>query len=341
MPPPLPREKSMSPRTEWIRGIIILVVLSLLPLIFQNPYTMSILILLFLYAYFALSWNILGGIAGQLSLGHSAYVGIGAYTSTVLFLQWGISPWIGMIVGAIFAAFAAILIGFPCFKLRGAYFSLATLAAAMILQIIVENTNNLLGGPRGLEITLLKDAPWQFQYTNKLFYYVIVVLLFFSVIGVTRWILHSRIGYYLNAIKNDQEAAQSLGVNLTRYKSIAAAISAIFTAIGGTFYAQFVLYINPEKIIGTNLSIQLAVMCIIGGRGTILGPILGAVLLVVSAELLHLYMGGKMIGLDIMLYGIILMTVIRFEPQGIYVLIRKFFNRFTRSTSPCRDGRSS
>jgi branched-chain amino acid transport system permease protein len=211
----------------------------------------------------------------------------------------------------------------------------------MILKIIVENTHNLLGGPRGLEITLLKDAPWQFQHTNKLFYYVIIVLLLFSVIGVTRWILRSRIGYYLNAIKNDQEAAQSLGVNLTRYKLITAVISAIFTGIGGTFYAQFVLYINPEKIIGSNLSIQLAVMCIIGGRGTILGPILGAVLLVVSEELPRLYMGGKIIGLDLMLYGIILMTVIRFEPQGIYAPIRKFFTRFTRSTSPLRDGRSS
>ncbi len=211
----------------------------------------------------------------------------------------------------------------------------------MILKTIVENTNNLLGGPRGLEITLLKDAPWQFQHTNKLFYYVIIVGLFFSVIGVTRWILHSRIGYYLNAIKNDQEAAQALGVNLTRYKLITAVISAIFTGIGGTFYAQFVLYIDPEKIIGSNLSIQLAVMCIIGGRGTILGPILGAVLLMVSEELTRRYMGGKMIGLDLMLYGIILMTVIRFEPQGIYAPIRKFFNRFSGSASPVMDGRSS
>ncbi len=341
MSPALSRGKSTFLRTEWTGGILLLLVLSLLPIIFQNPYTMSFLIIVLLYAYFSLSWNILGGIAGQLSLGHSAYVGIGAYTSTVLFLQWGISPWIGMIVGAILAAFAAILIGFPCFKLKGAYFALATLSATMILKIIVENTHNLLGGPRGLEITLLKDAPWQFQHTNKLFYYVIIVGLFFSVIGVTRWILHSRIRYYLNAIKNDQEAAQALGVNLTRYKLITAVISAIFTGIGGTFYAQFVLYIDPEKIIGSNLSIQLAVMCIIGGRGTILGPILGAVLLMVSEELTRRYMGGKMIGLDLMLYGIILMTVIRFEPQGIYAPIRKFFNRFSGSASPVMDGRSS
>ena len=334
-------EKSISPKTKWIGGILLILLLSILPLLFQNPYTMSVLILAILYAYFALSWNILGGIAGQLSLGHSAYAGIGAYTSTALFLQWGISPWIGMVVGALFAAFAAILIGWPCFKLRGAYFALATLSAAMILKIIVENTHDLLGGPRGLEITLLKNAPWQFQHTNKLFYYVIVAFLLFLVIGVTQWILRSRIGYYLNAIKNDQEAAQSLGVNLTRYKLITAAISGIFTAIGGTFYAQFVLYINPEKIIGSHLSIQLAVMCIIGGRGTIPGPILGAALLVLSEEFTRLYMGGKMVGLDLMLYGIILMTVIRFEPQGIYAPLRKFFTRFARSTSPLLDGKSS
>lgn len=166
---------------------------------------------------------------------------------------------------------------------------------------------------------------------------MIVAILLILVIGVTQWILRSRIGYYLNAIKNDQEAAQSLGVSLTRYKFITAVISAIFTAVGGTFYAQFVLYINPEKIIGSQLSIQLAVMCIIGGRGTILGPILGATLLVLSEEFTRLYMGGKMIGLDLMLYGIILMTVIRFEPQGIYALLRKLFTRFAGSTSPLLD----
>lgn len=313
---------------KWISGIAMIIGIGLLPFLFNNPYTMSVLIFTLLYAYFALSWNIVGGIAGQLSLGHSVYAGIGAYTSTVLFLQYGLSPWIGMIIGAALAGLAAILIGFPCFKLRGAYFALATLAFAMIMKIIVENTHNWLGGPRGLEITLLKNAPWQFQHTNKLFYYGVAVVMILAVIATTRWILRSRMGYYLNAIKNDQEAAQSLGINVTYLKLTAAIISAVFTSIGGTFYAQFVLYINPEKIMGSHLSIQLAVMCIIGGRGTVLGPILGAILLMASEEYTRLYFAGKIVGIDLMLYGIILMVVIRFVPQGIYFPIHDLFSRF-------------
>jgi branched-chain amino acid transport system permease protein len=320
-------EGAGKPGHKWISVIAIIASIGLLPFLFNNPYTMSVLIFALLYAYFALSWNIVGGIAGQLSLGHSVYAGIGAYTSTVLFLQYGLSPWIGMTIGAALAALAAILIGFPCFKLRGAYFALATLAFAMIMKIIVENTHNWLGGPRGLEITLLKNAPWQFQHTSKLFYYGVAVIMILVVIVCTRWILRSRVGYYLNAIKNDQEAAQSLGINVTYLKLTAAVISAAFTSIGGTFYAQFVLYINPEKIMGSHLSIQLAVMCIIGGRGTIMGPILGAILLMASEEITRLYFAGKIVGIDLMLYGIILMVVIRFVPQGIYFPIQGLFSK--------------
>jgi branched-chain amino acid transport system permease protein len=288
---------------------------------------MSIIIMTLLYAYLALSWNIIGGLGGQLSLGHSAYTGIGAFTSTIVFVDFGLSPWIGMWIGAFLSVIAAVLIGLPTFRLRGAYFALATLAAAMVLKIVSENTHDLTGGPRGIEVTLLKDAPLYFQHTEKLFYYIIILAMCALVIICTLWLMRSRVGYYLTAIKNDQEAAQSLGVDIIKYKLIANVLSAVFTSLGGTFYAQFVLYINPEKIMGVNLSVQLAVMCIIGGRGTIMGPILGAVLLVASEEATRHLFGSKLIGANLMLYGIILMVVIRYKPQGFYMALKEYLAR--------------
>ncbi len=322
----LPNEKPIKLAKKWLIGLGITVLLVILPVIVRNPFYMSIIIMTLLYAYLALSWNIIGGLGGQLSLGHSAFTGIGAFTSTILFVDYGVSPWIGMWAGAFLSAIAAVLIGLPTFRLRGAYFALATLAAAMVLKIVSENTHELTGGPRGIEVTLLKDAPLYFQDTGKLFYYIVILSMCALVIITTFRLMHSRAGYYLTAIKNDQEAAQSLGVDITKYKLIANILSAVFTSLGGTFYAQFVLYINPEKIMGVNLSVQLAIMCIIGGRGTIMGPILGAILLVASEEVARHIMGSRLAGANLMLYGIILMVVIRYKPQGFYTALKEYLS---------------
>lgn len=311
---------------QWSVALLPLAVLAALPFAISNPYALSIITLTLLYAYLALAWNIIGGIAGQLSLGHAAYFGIGSYTSTLMFLHLGVSPWLGMLAGAALAAIAAVIIGLPCFRLRGAYFALATLAAAMILRIIAENSHTALGGPGGLEVRLLHDAPLQFQHTRKEFYYAIIVVLTAIALLVNHAVLRSKLGYCLIAIRNDQDAAAALGVDTARCKLKAAALSAALTAIGGTFYAQFVLFISPEKVLGANMSVQIAVMCIIGGRGTVWGPALGALLLF-SAEEGARYVTGKMIGADMMLYGLLLMAVIRFEPRGVYRILQDLRQR--------------
>lgn len=311
---------------NWSGAVLLLAVLVALPFAISNPYALSIITFTLLYAYLALAWNIIGGIAGQLSLGHAAYFGIGGYTSTLMFLHLGISPWLGMLAGAGVAAIAAVIIGFPCFRLRGAYFALATLAAAMILKIIAENSQVALGGPGGLEVRLLHDAPLQFQHTRKEFYYAIIVVLTTFALLINRAVLRSRLGYYLIAIRNDQDAALALGVNTTQCKLKTAALSAALTAIGGTFYAQFVLFISPEKVFGANMSVQIAVMCIIGGRGTVWGPALGALLLF-SAQEGARYVTGGMIGADMMLYALLLMAVIRFEPRGVYRILQNVRQR--------------
>ncbi|WP_051341634.1 branched-chain amino acid ABC transporter permease [Azospirillum halopraeferens] len=309
-------------RQDRLIGCAAAAVLAVLPLVFDNPYTLSVVILTLLYAYLALSWNIIGGIAGQLSLGHAAYFGIGGYTSTYLFLTYGLSPWLGMLAGAVLASAAAALIGLPCFRLRGAYFALATLAAAVILRVIVENSHELLGGPRGMEVRLLHDAPWYFQHTRKEFYYAVVVALVAVALFANYAVLRSRFGYYLTAIRNDEEAALALGVNARRCKLQAAVLSAALTAVGGTFYAQYVLFISPDKVFGGHLSVQIAVICIIGGRGTLWGPALGALLLLPAEEVARFVTGGAP-GAAMMLYGLLLMVVIRFEPRGLIALARR------------------
>lgn len=306
--------------------IAIAVVAALAPLMSGSQYLLSIGCVTLLYAYLALSWNLLGGIAGQLSLGHAAYFGIGAYASTWLLRNLGWTPWLGMWVGALLAAIFAFVVGLSCLRLRGAYFALATLASSMVLKTLVENADALLGGPRGLEVPLLRDAPWMFQHTDKAFYYAIAVVMVAIALAINHRVLRTRFGYYLAAVRNDQDAALALGVPTTRYKLIAAVASAALTALGGTYYAQFVLYISPDKMFGANLSVVIAVICIIGGRATLWGPLLGAVLLLPAEEIARAFSGG-IVGVDMMLYGLLLMIVIRTEPRGLVAILQRLRGR--------------
>lgn len=318
---------------------VLLALLVLFPMIYGDTYILSVGILTLLYAYLALSWNILGGIAGQLSLGHAAYFGIGAYTSTWLFSRLEISPWLGLFAGMGLAALAAILVGAASFRLRGAYYALATLAASMVLKTLVENADTLLEGSRGMEVPLLRDAILYFQHTSKYFYYVIAILMVLLAGYLNHAILRSRMGFYLTAIRNDQEAALTLGVQVTRYKLYAAMISAALTAAGGTFYAQYVLFISPDKVFGVNTSIIIAIICIIGGRGTLWGPILGAALLLPAEDMARRLSGG-LVGADMLLYGLLLMVVIRLRPQGLMSLLSELFAPSRRPSPATKEAQS-
>lgn len=311
-----------------------------LPAIFGTNHFLSIAIFTLLYAYLALSWNIVGGIAGQLSLGHAAWYGIGAYTSTLLFIHFGLSPWLGMLVGAALAALASMVIGLPSFRLRGAYFALATIATVLIMKIVVENWHVPLGGPRGLNIPLLRHAPAQFQFQGPIYYYIAAAVLLLIGVAVNWWVLRSRIGYYLAAIRNDEESARALGIDTTRFKLVALAISAAMTAIAGTFYAQYSLYIDPSKVFGVPLSVQIVVVCIIGGRGTIFGPVLGALLLIPLEEIARRLTGGQ-VGADILIYGAVLMAVIYFEPRGVLAILTNAYRRLVTGQAAANGGRKA
>jgi branched-chain amino acid transport system permease protein len=275
-----------------------------------------------------------GGFAGVLPLGHAAFVGIGAYTSTILFLQYGISPWLGMLVGGVLATFAGVLIGLPTFKMRGAYFALATIAFAEGFRVIVENVDYLgpfkINGPRGLQIPPLDIGLANFLFTGKEPYYYIILIMLIAVLFLTYVISRSKLGYYLNAGGEEPEAAMALGVNVARAKLIAMAMSSFLTALAGTFYAQFTLYIHPKSIISLDLSFEIAFIALIGGRGSIAGPILGALLLRPVGDFSRIYFGDTLPGMHLVIFGLVLILVMHYQPRGLQEPLTRVYNIFVK-----------
>ncbi|HSO20902.1 MAG TPA: branched-chain amino acid ABC transporter permease, partial [Desulfosarcina sp.] len=266
-----------------------------LPVVVRSATYLHILVLLYFYAYLTSSWNLVGGFAGVLPLGHAAFVGIGAYTSTILSLQYGVSPWLGMIVGGFLATVAGILIGLPTFKMRGAYFALATIAFGEGVRVMIENIDYLgpfkLNGPRGLQIPPLNTGLANFMFATKEPYYYIILIMLTGVLFLTWAISRSKLGYALNAGGEEPEAAMALGINVSRTKLIAMAVSSFLTALAGTFYAQFSLFIHPKSVISLDLSFEIAFIALIGGRGSIAGPVLGALLLRPVSDFSRIYFG--------------------------------------------------
>ncbi len=321
--------------------IAILLIAFGLPLVIRSATYLHILVLLFFYAYLTTSWNLVGGFAGVLPLGHAAFVGIGAYTSTILFLQYGISPWLGMLVGGVLATLMGVLIGLPTFKMRGAYFALATIAFAEGFRVIVENVDYFgpfnINGPRGLQIPPLNTGLANFLFTGKEPYYYIILIMLIGVLFLTWIISRSKLGYYLNAGGEEPEAAMALGVNVARAKLIAMAMSSFLTALAGTFYAQFTLYIHPKSIISLDLSFEIAFIALIGGRGSIAGPILGALLLRPVGDFSRIYFGDTLPGLHLIIFGLVLILVMHYQPRGLQEpltrLYKKLVLRLTQKTT--------
>jgi len=302
-----------------------------LPLVVTSATYLHILILLFLYAYLTTSWNLVGGFAGVLPLGHATFVGIGAYTSTILSLQYGISPWIGMLVGAVLSSIVGVIIGLPTFKMRGAYFALATIAFAEGIRVMFENIDYLgpfqINGPRGLQIPPLKTGLAHFMFADKEPYYYIILAMLAGVLAITWVISRSKLGYYLVAGGEEPEAAQSLGVNVARAKLMAMAMSSFLTAFAGTFWAQFTLYIHPKSVMSLDISFEIAFIALIGGRGSIAGPVLGAMLLRPVRDFSRIYFGRTLPGLHLIIFGVVLILVMLFQPRGLQEPLTRAYRR--------------
>jgi branched-chain amino acid transport system permease protein len=246
---------------------------------------LNVFLLIFLFGYLAQSWNILGGFAGQLSLGHAAFFGIGAYTSTLLYIEYGFSPWLGMPLGMALAGLFGFAIGFVSFhyRLAGPFFTLASIAFAELIRLTALHLK-FTGGSMGILIPLQGNSVWHFQFTGKAPYYYIALGMLTAVTLLVWWMARSRIGHYLHAIRQDEDAAEAIGIDTRRYKLIAATLSAALTGAGGTLYAQYTQYIVPDDVFAVGMSVEIILRAIVGGSATVFGPVVGSFILTPVAE---------------------------------------------------------
>jgi branched-chain amino acid transport system permease protein len=273
-------------------------------------------VLTFLYAGLALSWNIAGGYAGLISFGHAAFFGIGAYTSTILFVVGGVTPWLGLWIGALVAAGAGVLLAIICTRLKGPFFILSTLAAAEVVRIGALNWASLTGGPEGLSILPVASFA-NMVFASKTTYAALMLGYLTICYAVTMTLQGSRYGYYLFAVRDDEDAAKAAGVNPLLVRTSAMALSAFLTGIGGTLFAQYFLYLDPTFVISPELSFQFALLPAVGGLGTAIGPVLGSLLITPLSELLRSYLGHAAAGLHLVIYSAVLIVVMLYFPSGL------------------------
>ena len=311
---------------KWA-GLVAVAILIALPAVL-NAYAVTILIFIFFYGFLGQAWNIVGGYAGQLSAGHAAFVGVGGYTAAMLSIERGLTPWLGMFVGAALAAGLGAVIGYLGFRfgLRGFYFVLLTVAFAELCRILVSNID-ALGGALGLYVTFTGN-PRQFQFQDQRAYYYIALALMLLATGVAALIERRRFGIYLAAIREDEEACEALGVDTFKYKMLAMLVSSFLTGLGGTFYAFYLFSLQPNTVFGIPLSVEIIIRPIIGGSGTLLGPILGSFILTPLGELSrHYFWQSGLHGAHLIVYGLLLIGVVLFLPQGAYPWLRRLFTR--------------
>mgnify|MGYP001389448833 CR=1 FL=1 len=317
------------PNAGHLRGILVgvpvFVVCALLPLAVPS-HILSVMISALLMAYMAQCWNIAAGYAGQFSLGHSFFFGIGAYATAILFTKMGISPWIGMFFGAALAAVAGGLIGLLIFRFRikGVYFAVVTMGLAEIAKGLADNWE-FVGGPVGILYTMQND-PGNYLFTSREPYFYIALVAVAGMLVFTRVLEQSKTGQYFLALREDEDAAEAAGIDTRRYKIVSIALSALLTALGGTFYAQFHLYITPETVFHFEHQLNMMLGTMIGGAGTVFGPVLGALSFSALAEALR-YLpfqeSSAVASLSRMIYAILMIALMLYLPGGIIRLARK------------------
>ncbi len=320
-------------------GVIgLFAVLPLMPGLLPSTFTKHVFILILLFASMSQAWNILGGYCGQVSFGHSVFFGIGAYGAGMAVVTYGLSPWPGILAGACAAAVVAVLISYPCFRLSGHYFAIATFA-------IVEIFNRLfmvwywVGGALGLDYPLVAEGWRNFMwYESKDGYYYGALILFTLVFGSVRWMERNRMGYYLRAVREGQETAESLGVNSTRVKISAMAVSAFLAALCGGFFVQYNLRVDPSMVMSLDMSMKFVLITILGGAGTLLGPLLGAAVLIPLQEYSRALWGGLGGGVDLIIFGLLIVVVVVKQPMGIMGILRGLGRRLSRSADASKGG---
>ncbi len=297
--------------------VVAALLLLALPFAVSNQFLLHLGISVLMWTTLGVAWNLLGGYAGQVSFGHAAFFGVGAYTTMILYLSFGLAPWYGMVLGGAAGALASLPIGLICFRLRGPYFSLATLAVAEIVRLVALNWEALTKGPVGLLITSLPPVTLfgaAVNWERKEPFFLIVAVVAICAMLAAQLLTRARLGSYLLAIREDEDAAESIGIDTTRAKVAALAASAFFAGVAGGFYGLYFRYVDPDAVFPISLSIEMVFIAVVGGLRTVAGPVVGAVFLATIAELFreHFAVG------HLIFYGLFMMLVIRYLPEGIW-----------------------
>lgn len=319
-----------------LQGMMLIVVATVFVLIspqILSNYRLNLVITILRIAYLAQCWNLMSGYCGQFSFGHAAFFGIGAYTSSLLYTELGVSPWLGMLIGMIMAGIIGSIIGVLSFayNLKGDYFALVTLAFAEIFRVIARNTP-FLKAAQGISITY-KKAWMEMQFQGKAGFVYLGLVLLVIITLIIYFLQRTRTGQYFIAIRENEDAARALGINTFKYKMIALIMSAMFTAVAGTFYAQYYLHIDPEVVFISEVSVDAIIPCILGGVGTPFGPIIGACIIEPISEFTNAHF-ASLPGMNMVTYGLILVIVIIVLPNGVAGLVDRIKEKFVpRKTS--------
>ena len=307
-------------RRELLGGVLLLVPLCALPFLISDVYTQNLIITTILFAGLSQAWNILGGYCGQISLGHALYMGVGAYVSTMLFVHAGVPPTLGMFAAAAVAGLCALLVGWPCFRLSGHYYAIATVVVGEIGYLLFLNWE-WVGAASGIYVPFRSESLLNLQFRTSKLPFHFVVLAFAALTWVAAYMIEgSRWGFAWRAVRDDVTAARSLAVRVFPSKMAAAAISGGLTGMGGAIYAQYVGYIDPDSVLAGHWSILIALPAVLGGVGTLWGPLLGAAVLIPVSELSRSYLGGSGQGVDLMIYGGLIVAVALARPAGLVSL---------------------
>ena len=308
---------------QMIVGVTILLMLIVFPLIVHESFNIHVMILVFMFGMLGVAWNIIGGYAGMFSFGQAAFFGIGAYTSSYLSIAYGVNPWIGLVAGGCAAAVVAAAIGYPCSNLRGHYFAIASIAFAEIVRIVFNNWQ-MVGAAEGLSLPMQDESFANFLFnSSKLPYYYIMLAFLLLSLAVCYFVATSKMGYYFRAIKESHKIAEVLGVNVVLYRLMAIMISAFLSAMAGTFYAQYILYIDPGSVMLLATSIQIVLISMLGGAGSIMGPVIGAAILIPASEYTRVALGYQGTGMDMLIYGLLITLISMYYPEGVWKLLSR------------------
>lgn len=326
----------MLERTYLLAAILFFAAAIFFPFV-ADPFLVTIATLVFMYAYLGMAWNLMFGYAGQLSIGHALFFGLGAYTAAVLSDRYGLNAWLAVAVGAAISAIAGATIaglGFR-FSVRGVYFALLTIAAAEFVRILFDHWY-LVGGSAGYFLPVRGNkSPLITLRGGTNFFYGAFLFLSFSAFLLCYWLINSRYGYYWRAIREDEDTARAIGVPAFRMKIIAVVISAAMTSVGGSIFAFFSAGLFPDTVLGMKFSIEIMIAPIIGGVGTLFGPFIGAIFIVPAMELSnYVSQNSGFFGLSTIIYGLLILLTVRFLPDGVWPPIARMLFGSTRAGPP-------